>query len=119
MAKKIRMDSMTIEIVKAMEEYTQEVKEEVMNAAKKVAEESARQLKESSPEKTGKYKKGWAVKEANGGYTVYNRTAPQLTHLLEKGHAKRNGGRVPGISHIAPVEKEAIEKFEKMVEGAL
>lgn len=113
------MDSMTIEIVKAMEEYTEEVKEEVIDAAKTVAKESVNKLKGLSPEREGNYKKGWTMKETPGGYTVYNHTAPHLTHLLEKGHAKRNGGRVSGIPHISIVEKEAVEEFEKMVEGAI
>jgi hypothetical protein len=38
---------------------------------------------------------------------------------LEFGHAKRNGGRVPGKAHIAPAEAKGIEQFEKDIEKAL
>ncbi|MED3070383.1 HK97 gp10 family phage protein, partial [Bacillus thuringiensis] len=39
--------------------------------------------------------------------------------LLEKGHAKANGGRVPAKVHIAPVEEHAIHDFVERVERAI
>jgi hypothetical protein len=50
---------------------------------------------------------------------VHNKTDYQLTHLLEHGHAKRNGGRVAPKIHIRPNEEKAVKEFEKRIKGAI
>ena len=47
--------------------------------------------------------------------TVYNRTAPQLTHLLEKPHGTGGGGNYPKnvdyTGTLARVEEEYTQKY--------
>lgn len=110
------------EIVKALEEYTEDVVEKIDESAQRIAKESVKELKAKSPKDTGDYAKSWKYKafEKNGRvntYAIYSNSS--LTHLLENGHAKRGGGRVVGVTHIAPVEKKAVKEFEKAVEEAI
>lgn len=114
----IKIDGLAKAVMDGLEEYAVAVADDIKAAAKKTASDCAKELKSTSPKKTGKYARGWKVKKsfensASARYTVYNATAYQLTHLLEKGHAKRGGGRVAAIPHIEPVEQKAIEEMEK------
>ncbi|MBF4500233.1 HK97 gp10 family phage protein [Savagea sp. SN6] len=97
-----------------MKEYTDEVEQGMKEAQEKVAKDGADKLKGSSPKRTGKYAKAWKAKEQEGGWVIYN-TKGQLTHLLEKGHALRQGGRTRAFVHIEPVEQSVIDEFEKAV----
>lgn len=95
--------------------YYPQVVEAMGEVIPEVAKEAAKKLKAQSPRDKGKYAKGWASKVEKGrirvGATVYGKHGTyQIAHLLEHGHAKRNGGRTKGIVHIAPVEEWAIQK---------
>lgn len=76
-------------------------------------------LKQNSPVRTGKYKKGWkktVVKEnATSLIVSIHDEKYSLVHLLEKGHQKRGGGRVAAIKHVEPAEQAAIEELEKEI----
>ena len=98
-------------IVKALAEYTDEIEKGLEVEKKSVADKAVQTLKTTSPKKTGKYAKGWTVSDIKGKKVVHNKTDYQLTHLLEYGHAKRNGGRVAGKPHIRPVEEKAVNDF--------
>lgn len=110
------------EIAKALSEYTDEIEKGLEAEKKKVADKAVQTLKATSPKgATGKYAKGWGMVSANGKYTVCNKTSYQITHLLEYGHVKRNGGRTESFPHIRPVEEQAVKDFtdgvKKVIQG--
>lgn len=117
MARKIPLSDFETAIVKELSEYSDEVAEDIKRDVKRVAKETVQALRTASPRDTGEYAKGWSDKveyeNANDiRVRVYNKKKPQLTHLLENGHAKKNGGRVDGKPHIGPVEQEAEKKLQ-------
>lgn len=117
MSKKIKPEQMADEIMKMLEEYKDLADSDVEKSVQSVSKETKRMVQSASPVKSGGYSKGWSVKKeksSRGKYSVviHNRKKPGLTHLLEKGHAKRGGGRVSGKVHIAPAESYAIREIE-------
>lgn len=113
---KTSIDNLANEITSVLTEYTTEVEVGLEKAKEDNAKLGAKTLKVTSPKKTGKYAKGWRAKRIGKAWVVHNATDYQLTHLLEKGHAKVGGGRVPGRTHIAPVEEQVIVGYEKQLE---
>ena len=117
-----------IAIKDILNEYSRDIQEGMTESANKVAEEGKQKLKATSPKRTGSYKKGWRVNKRSGkGFvhnTIYNATDWQLTHLLEQEHTIRNqygtwgtyNPQASGTIHIAPVEKECIDKYQRDVE---
>jgi len=122
MAQKVSIDGLADEIARQLYEYTSEVKEQVSEAVEETAEEAKVELKVTSPKRTGKYAKSWRVKVVRGANistAIVHNTLYQIVHLLEKGHAKRNGGRVAAIPHVGPAEDGARERLEQRIEKAI
>ena len=121
----ISVDQLAAEIAKGLAEYSQDVVEKVNVSSEKVGKATVKQLRQTSPKKTGKYAKSWTMsteKEIGQPHKrIIHAKAPhyRLTHLLEHGHAKRGGGRVEGRPHIRPAEEEVIREFTREVEEAI
>lgn len=111
----INIQDLASEINRQLAQYANTLSEDVQKAAQEVAKEGVKRLKLVSPERTGDYAKSWAVKKVKGKFVVHNKEHYRLTHLLENGHAKAGGGRVPAKVHIKPVETEMIQEFEQKV----
>jgi hypothetical protein len=112
-----------LEISDILNEYSNDIQEAITEEAQSVAKEAVSELKNTSPKRTGDYRKGWRTKTIKGkGFVtsiVHNATDYQLTHLLEKPHLKRNGGMTTPKVHIAPVEEKAVKEYEKDVENII
>ena len=113
------------ELMDGLKTYTADVTDGVKNAVQEVADATVEKLKQTSPKKikgkkAGKYAKGWRVKEIKNTTTekvavIHNKTDYQLTHLLENGHANRDGSFTAARPHIAAAEAEAVKNFEEKV----
>lgn len=130
MAKAITFDQLGVEISKILDEYEGEIRNNVKEATKKVTRLGVRTVKNESLNKfkdvnlkKGRYGTGWTSTFVTGRFsaqgTIYNSKYPGLPHLLEHGHANRNGGRTPGHVHIAPVENKIATDFERKIEHAI
>ena len=119
------------DIMREIESYNEALAFEIDSASLDAARKIRNELIETSPKDTGDYAADWAVKEVTGKkrykyrmgtskYVVHNRENYQLTHLLEEGHATKDGtSRVPAQPHIEPVEMEYVPKYLAKVEEAI
>lgn len=116
----IKVDDLAAVIMDEVRAYSDEVSEALKESVKEASKETAAEIRGNAPKDSGEYKKGWKNRVNYESRTdirtvVYNSSKPQLTHLLEYGHAKAGGGRVDGIAHIRPAD----EKLENMLEGKI
>lgn len=124
MYEKVKPETFSKAVKQYLEIYVEDIGEQVEETANQIGNEAKNELKEESQKLfkgTGKYAKGWSVKKdrKNKSYYVvkiWNKTNYQLTHLLEFGHATRNGKRTKAFPHIRPVEEKYSKEFEKELE---
>ena len=107
-----------------LDEYGDEVREAMSETSEEIAKETVAKMKSSgSFGGSGAYKKTWSKsvesKRTNVEMIVHNTKHGQLTHLLEYGHAKTNGGRTRAFPHIAPVNDWAQTEFINVLERKL
>ena len=109
---KIDIDGLSDAVQEELKNWQKDTCNPVLNEAYKAgAEEGKKVLLQGGPykERTGKYTKDWDVTQRDSragritgteSYSVHNKKHYQLTHLLQNGHASRNGGRVKAYPHI-------------------
>jgi len=121
----INIDQLAAEIARELSKYSQEIVEKINISSEKVGKAAVKQLRQTSPKRTGEYAKSWTMtteKEFGQPHRrIIHAKAPhyRLTHLLEHGHAKVGGGRVEGRPHIRPAEEMVIQEFVREVEEAI
>ena len=120
----VTIDGLADAIIKELNDYSEEVTEQIKKDVKKVARKCKNEIQQNSPKNRGEYAAGWRVKVAfeNANdirVVIHNAKVPGLPHLLENGHAKVNGGRVAGIPHIRPAELNAEKELLGRVKVAV
>ena len=127
---RIKPEQLADTIKKELDDLAEDTTDTVKKVVQAAADTAVKDLKATSPKRTGKYAKSWTqkkIKDTSSGKEIivharkYQLThliivharKYQLTHLLENGHAKRGGGRVAARVHIKPVEEKVSEKLEQ------
>ena len=112
----VKIGNLAKEVMKQLEDYGIETGLEVEKVSQEVAEDTAKMLNKNSPKLTGDYAESWTYGVGETKRTrhtmIVHAAKPEyaLSHLLEKGHQNRNGGRTPAIVHIAQAAAEELEK---------
>ena len=129
MARDVEIDNLAEAIAKELLDYQEEVAEGVFDAvdaaAKACNDEIKSHLSRGHGIKTGKYKKSFSVTTTEETKFSKKKTwhvkAPnyRITHLLENGHALRQGGRSPAVKHITYGEEKAAQVLEEHIERAV
>lgn len=124
MAVRVAVGELANAVMKELDDYVKLVTEDMKKAVKKAGTSVKKEIQANAPKDSGAYAKSWSVKNMKENshaleLTVYSRNRYQLAHLLEFGHAKRGGGRVPGRAHIAPAEEAGVKQLEAEIERCI
>lgn len=136
MSNLVQIDDLADEISRLVSDYGKQCTETTKDCVNTVAKKTLQRIKQGSPEKTGKYKKGWkkTVVEENASRLVISihDTKYSLVHLLEKGHkeiddwqlafkiANNNYKLMRAAEPIIKVENDILRKYgEKDENGEL
>jgi len=139
---KISIDKLSSSILKILQENKDNIEEDVKKVSEETIKEARNELKQISPKarrtvklkgKTtvtpGSYAKSWSIKNGKKSTDLYSKVAYnkehyRLTHLLEFGHATRNGKhtkldkqkKTKEIPHIRKTEDKYKERFVQRLE---
>ena len=106
--------------------YHADIIEKVNAAGERAAKDLVKKTKETAPKRSGDYRKAITYTEATNSATgdktyTWGAKAPhhRLTHLLVKGHAKQNGGRVDGDPFLENAIDQVLPEYEREVKEAI
>ncbi len=128
MSKNIDPSKLGVYIKESLVFYHKETIEKVNEAGEKAIKAVVKKTKATAPKKSGAFRKAITYTEKYNGLSefhdktfIWGAKAPfhRLTHLLVHGHAKPNGGRVPGDPFLQNALDQVLPEYEKDVEEAL
>lgn len=123
----VQVDDLAAALLEQLNAYADEVTEKTLAAVDNVADEVKETIEQHAPSHWKRYRRAFRLKtsysDAHNKRKTWYVAAPyyRLTHLLEYGHATRNGGRTRAFPHIRYGEelaqKRLPEEIEKAVKG--
>lgn len=130
MSSRIKIDGLESAILKELSNYRNATEEAMSKAVNETASIAVQKLHNANPTGSGEYgswdeyNKGWTGTKQNKGrnkcgIVIHNKTHYRLTHLLENGHALKNGGRTRAFPHIAPVDEECEKLMMEAITNGL
>lgn len=122
--RRVSVDQMASAITQSLGDYAELSNEVMKQSVTEVSQSVKKDIQANAPVRIGKYKKSWAAKKVQENansltMVVHSRDRYQIAHLLEHGHARRNGDRVAAIPHIAPAEQKGAEELTENIERGL
>lgn len=123
----IQIDELNEAIKNALEEYNEGVIDKLKSSTKKAMVDLVKQTKNTAPtgNRSKHYKENISSKtlsETDYGITkmwYVKGSDYRLSHLLNNGHALRDGGRYAGTNFIGKAVDNVVEEYLKQVEEAL
>lgn len=127
MSKTIGVDQLGEAIAKELTIYSDNVIEGIKNEAKSHVKQLVKDTKATAPvgHRSKHYRDSITSKKTmetdrSIEYTWYVKGSDyRLSHLLEKGHANRDGGRTPGTHFIQNASDPILEDYIKAVEEVI
>ena len=118
--RKVSIDGLADAVMEELEEYNKLAADTMKTAVDRAGKTVRDEIRSLAPVRSGRYAKSWTTKKTRESstaleVTVYSPSRYMLAHLLEHGHAKRGGGRVRAIPHIAPAEAVGEEQLEEEI----
>lgn len=128
-SKKIGVIDLQKAVAEVLKQYGEQVYDVLADSINEVTDTAVSKLQgvqsfASHGHPTGVYSASWGKEQVAKDRLRYNLVVRnsehyRLTHLLEKGHANRDGGRTPAYPHIAPVNDFVNEELVKIIKNKL
>lgn len=121
----ITIDQLADAIQAQLNTFETNVRRGMKKAVDETMVEMVKETKSSAQVRTGRYKRKIATAVGENTLMEYSKVwhvkAPsyRVAHLLDKGHALRDGGRYGGNQHVATAANRATENFQRKLEEVI
>lgn len=128
LADTVNITHLADKVASILDDFTMQTSDMMQEAIDDVAKMTRKEIKANAQNSfggTGKYAKSWKISRPDKTRLTYSKTVHagaggySLAHLLEHGHATRNGGRYSGVEHIAPAEEKAADELLKRIKEGI